>query len=112
MFAETGKNFFLSQSFSKNLGMYGQRVGCLHFGGSTPEETDRLFVAGKCISRIIWSWPSKHGVDIAKRVMQRHKEQWFKEVHMMFDRLELMRKALVKNLKKLGSKKDWSHITT
>jgi len=92
--------------------MYGQRVGCLHFGAYTPEEADKLFVAGKCESRVVWSWPSKHGVDIAKRVMINHKDQWYKEVSIMFDRLEAMRKALVQELAKCGSKKDWSHITT
>ena len=30
----------------------------------------------------------------------------------MFNRLEAMRKALVEELKKVGSKRDWSHITT
>jgi hypothetical protein len=36
---------------------------------------------------------------------------WSKEVKVMADRIILMRELLVQNLKDVGSKKDWSHIT-
>ena len=37
--------------------------------------------------------------------------QWRTEVDKMAKRIIGMRKALVDNLKELGSKRDWSHIT-
>jgi aspartate aminotransferase len=39
------------------------------------------------------------------------KTLWDKEVKMMADRIIQMRADLVRELKDIGSKKDWSHIT-
>jgi len=38
-------------------------------------------------------------------------KEWAREVKLMADRIISMRQQLVDQLKKIGSKRDWSHIT-
>lgn len=42
LFVEEGHNLALVQSFSKNFGLYGQRVGALSIVGATPEEAQKV----------------------------------------------------------------------
>jgi len=42
MFVEDGHHMALVQSFSKNFGLYGQRVGALSFVTSDAEEVSQL----------------------------------------------------------------------
>ncbi len=67
----------------------------------------------KIIVRALYSNPPLHGARIASKILNdpRLKTQWLGEVKSMADRIIEMRKLLRENLEKLGSKRDWSHIT-
>jgi len=41
-FEQEGLNSVLCQSFAKNMGLYGERVGALHCVGATAEEAAAL----------------------------------------------------------------------
>lgn len=60
----------------------------------------------------MYSNPPVHGARIASRVLNipELRQQWLEEVKGMADRIIRMRSTLVENLKKEGSKHDWSHI--
>ena len=53
---------FLSfQSFAKNAGLYGERVGALHVVGSTAEESTRVKSQLSVLQRSEISNPPSHG---------------------------------------------------
>ena len=64
--------------------------------------------------RPLYSNPPIHGARIAAEIMNDSglKEQWGSELKGMADRIINMRALLRKNLEELGSKHDWSHITS
>ena len=42
MLTEDGHNFFVTQSFSKNMGLYGERLGAIHIVAANKDEAARL----------------------------------------------------------------------
>jgi aspartate aminotransferase, mitochondrial len=62
----------------------------------------------------MYSNPPIHGARIASAVLNDPalNKQWLGEVKGMADRIIKMRALLKENLEKLGSKRDWSHITS
>lgn len=112
-FIKEGHNIGLCQSFAKNFGLYGQRVGALSFLTETPAEAEAVESQLKILIRPMYSNPPLHGARIVSSVLgdAELNAQWRKEVKGMADRIITMRQRLVQHLKELGSKKDWSHIT-
>ncbi|CAL0328921.1 unnamed protein product [Lupinus luteus] len=113
IFLEDGHLIGLAQSYAKNMGLYGQRVGCL----SVLCEDDKQAVAVKSqlqlISRPMYSNPPLHGALIASTVLgdPELKKLWLEEVKGMADRIIGMRATLRENLEKRGSPLPWQHIT-
>jgi aspartate aminotransferase, mitochondrial len=68
----------------------------------------------KILVRPMYSNPPIHGARIASEILNNAalNEQWLSEVKSMADRIITMRALLKKNLEDLGSKHDWSHITS
>lgn len=113
MFIKDGHNVGIAQSFAKNFGLYGERIGALSFVCKDAEEAERLESQLKILVRPMYSNPPIYGARIVANILgdQELKALWQKEVKVMADRIIGMRSQLVDNLKQLGSKKDWSHIT-
>jgi aspartate aminotransferase len=111
-FVQEGHDVMLVQSFAKNFGLYGERVGCLSMVGKTSEEADRLLSQLKILIRPTYSNPPIHGARIVATVLNDPKlnPQWYKECKQMADRIIDMRTALTNGLKKAGSTKNWDHI--
>lgn len=68
-FLEQGFNMFICQSFAKNMGMYGERVGALHIVVSNKDVAARLSSQVKIIIRQIYSSPPKYGAAIVAEVL-------------------------------------------
>lgn len=51
MFEKKGNNIIVCQSYAKNLGLYGQRVGNLSFVCGSPEEKERVLSQVKIVIR-------------------------------------------------------------
>jgi aspartate aminotransferase len=111
-FAEDGHLMILAQSYSKNMGLYGERVGCTTIVSSSEAEAKAIESQMKIIIRPLYSNPPIHGARIAKEVLTtpEYYAEWLLEVKGMADRIIDMRKALVDSLKKTGSSRDWSHV--
>ncbi|KAL9243726.1 hypothetical protein vseg_017580 [Gypsophila vaccaria] len=113
IFLEDGHLLGISQSFAKNMGLYGQRVGCL----SVLCEDDKQAVAVKSrlqqIARPMYSNPPVHGALLVSIILSdpELKKLWLEEVKGMAERIIGMRTALRDNLEKLGSPLSWEHIT-
>ncbi|KAL8318851.1 hypothetical protein RB601_003915 [Gaeumannomyces tritici] len=113
-FVAQGHNVCLAQSFAKNMGLYGERAGIFSVVTESAEEKKRVDSQIKILVRPMYSNPPIHGARIAAEILNTpalHK-QWLGEVKEMADRIITMRALLKENLEKLGSKHDWSHITS
>ncbi|KAE8212081.1 hypothetical protein CF327_g4247 [Tilletia walkeri] len=113
-FISEGHQIALSQSFAKNMGLYGERAGAFSLVGSSTEEKDRLDSQIKIVVRPLYSNPPLHGARIAGTILEDGQlyQQWLGEVKEMADRIHGMR-ATLKGLlvDDLGSKLNWDHIT-
>ncbi|CAI8006213.1 Aspartate aminotransferase, mitochondrial [Geodia barretti] len=67
--AADGHNLLLCQSFSKNLGLYGERVGAMTVLCSDPEEAKRVESQLKIIIRPLYSNPPINGARIATHIL-------------------------------------------
>ncbi|EFJ33874.1 hypothetical protein SELMODRAFT_83150 [Selaginella moellendorffii] len=113
IFMEDGHQLACAQSFAKNMGLYGQRVGCLSVVCDNSQQAVNVKSQLQQIARPMYSNPPLHGAQIVTTVLSdpELKEQWYKEVKVMADRIIGMREALKSNLEKLGSSLPWKHIT-
>jgi len=113
LFARRGMSFMIAQSYSKNLGLYGERVGCASVVCSNAG-TAKAVKSQLCgIVRPMWSNPPKHGCYIVKRVLgdSRLYEEWQEQLKGMVNRILLMRKSIRENLESLETPGSWNHIT-
>lgn len=113
-FVKEGHQIALSQSFAKNMGLYGERVGAFSIVCADAEERARVDSQIKIIVRPLYSNPPKHGARIAGTILADPQlyQQWLGEVKGMADRINGMRSTLKKLLvEDLNSKLNWDHIT-
>lgn len=113
-FIKEGHQPILAQSFAKNMGLYGERVGAFSVVCASAEEKKRVDSQIKILVRPLYSNPPVHGARIASTILndQALNKQWLGEVKGMADRIIKMRTLLKENLEKLGSKQKWDHITS
>ena len=95
-------------------GLYGERVGAFSIVAESSEEKKRVDSQLKILVRPLYSNPPVHGARIASEILNDPalNKQWLDEVKGMADRIISMRALLKKNLEDIGSKHDWSHITS
>ncbi|OSI12158.1 amino acid aminotransferase [Neisseria canis] len=91
-----GLPLFVSNSFSKNLSLYGERVGGLSVVCPSEEEAQLVFGQLKFTVRRIYSSPPAHGGYVTADVMNSPElfAQWEGEVYAMRDRIRAMRQKL------------------
>ncbi|XP_043101708.1 glutamic-oxaloacetic transaminase 2b, mitochondrial [Puntigrus tetrazona] len=111
-FIEQGHNVLLSQSFAKNMGLYGERVGGFTVVCADAEEAKRVESQLKILIRPIYSNPPMNGARIASTILNTPelRSTWLEEVKGMADRIISMREMLVNNLKNEGSTHNWQHV--
>jgi len=111
-FIEQGHNVVLSQSFAKNMGLYGERVGGFSVVCNDAEEAKRVESQLKILIRPIYSNPPMNGARIAATILNTPELRalWLEEVHDMANRIIKMREMLVSGLTKEGSSKNWQHV--
>jgi len=112
-FLKDGHRIALAQSFAKNMGLYGERVGAFSLICDSKEEADRVMSQVKILIRSLYSNPPIHGARIASEILNTPdlRAQWLTEVKGMAQRIITMREQLKVNLEKEGSTRNWSHIT-
>ncbi|CAN8071859.1 unnamed protein product [Agarophyton chilense] len=112
LFAEEGHKIVLAQSFSKNFGLYGQRVGCLSVMTDSEQETQAINSQLKIIARPMYSNPPIAGVRLVEEILNCEDLQhlWRSEMKSMAERIMSMRRRLREHLIELGSEQNWDHI--
>jgi len=114
MFVDRGWECFIAQSYSKNLGFYGERLGSLIVVTSNEDEASRVRSQLKRIIRALYSNPPSYGAKVAAHIMTTPAlfAEWEDDVRAMSKRLQTMRRELYEALIKNETPGDWSHIKT
>jgi len=113
-FADMGLPMITSQSFAKNFGLYGERIGTFGVVCGRKEKVAPVLSQLDLIIRNLYSNPPKHGANIVKVVLKDAAltQEWREELKIMSGRIIAMRQALFNELKKLGTPGDWTHVTS
>ena len=113
MFKRDGHAMALAQSFAKNMGLYGHRVGTLSMVCASKEEAKVVESQLKVIARAMYSSPPLQGANLVSTILGDEKLNalWLTEVKMMADRIIDMRSKLREALEKSGSTLRWKHVT-
>lgn len=113
LFVEDGHDVIVCQSYSKNLGLYAERVGALNVVTSSAEEAARVLSQLKKLARPMYSNPPVHGARIVTEVLSSGDmfEEWKDEMRMMAGRIKGVRQELYDYLTRLAPDKDWSFVT-
>lgn len=95
-FAEKGHEMFVASSYSKNFGLYGERIGCLSILSKNEQLNQNVASVVKKLIRTNYSNPPRHGAGIITTILQDVglKEMWMGEVDQMRTRIEGLRSEL------------------
>lgn len=113
-FADAGLPMFVSVSFAKNFGLYGERIGNFNVVCGSSDIVKAVLSQLDLIIRNLYSNPPKHGANIVKTILgspELYKE-WCDELKAMSVRIQEMRAALFAEMTTLGTPGSWTHITS
>ncbi|XP_060176352.1 aspartate aminotransferase, mitochondrial-like [Lycium barbarum] len=113
IFLEDGHLLGCAQSFSKNMGLYGHRVGCVSIVSRDEKQATAIKSQLQQIVRAMYSSSPVHGPLLVSAILNDAdlKALWEEEVKVMVDRLIRMRITLRRNLEEVNSSASWEHIT-
>ncbi|KAJ0182069.1 hypothetical protein K1T71_002791 [Dendrolimus kikuchii] len=112
-FVKDGHQVMLAQSFAKNMGLYGERVGALTMLCGDPESAAKVMSQVKIMIRTMYSNPPLYGARLVTEILTHPeiKTQWLKDVKLMADRIITMRHKLRTGIEGRGNPRKWNHIT-
>ncbi|XP_024162057.1 aspartate aminotransferase, cytoplasmic isoform X1 [Rosa chinensis] len=112
LFVADGGECLIAQSYSKIMGLYGERVGALSIVCKTAEVASHVESQLKLVIRPMYSSPPIHGASIVATILKDRDmyEEWSIEVKAMTDRLISTRRQLFDALRDRGTPGDWGHI--
>ncbi|EKO3706146.1 aspartate/tyrosine/aromatic aminotransferase [Vibrio metschnikovii] len=112
IFAQYNPEILVASSFSKNFGLYNERVGAFTLVAASADVANTAFSQVKAIIRSIYSNPPAHGAAVVTYILQNpalHAE-WEAEVAEMRERIQEMRELFVTRLQEIGVNADFSFI--
>jgi aspartate/tyrosine/aromatic aminotransferase len=111
--ARTGVDLLIANSYSKNFGLYSERIGALTMVARNEESAQTLLSHVKQAIRANFSNPPSHGSAIVATVLNdpHLRAQWEREVGEMRGRINSMRHLFVETLNEKGVARDFSFIT-
>ena len=113
-FAKRGVPLLICQSFAKNAGLYGERVGALHVVTSSASVADKVRSQLSVLTRSEISNPPAHGARLVALILNNPElfEQWKLDIKTMAGRIIEMRKELYRLLtEEFKTPGTWKHIT-
>ncbi|MCC6144754.1 MAG: aspartate/tyrosine/aromatic aminotransferase [Candidatus Hydrogenedentes bacterium] len=113
-FCTPGRELIVCSSFSKNFGLYSERVGAMTIVGTDADTAERGFSHVKLCSRANYSNPPSHGGKVVVTVLNdpELRALWEQEVTDMRNHINNTRRTFVETLKAKGVAQDFSFITT
>lgn len=108
-----GAELFIASSFSKNFGLYNERVGALTAVCASQDSALSVLSQLKTCIRANYSNPPAHGAAIVSTILGDHglRADWDADVRRIRDRINGMRKLFVDTLAKVGVERDFSFIS-
>ncbi|WP_413479447.1 amino acid aminotransferase [Vibrio hibernica] len=112
VFAQYCDEILVASSFSKNFGLYNERVGAFTLVAKDSDIAATAFSQVKKIIRSIYSNPPAHGAAVVTYILNNEalRNEWEQEVTEMRDRIQEMRTLFVQTLKDEGVTQDFSFI--
>lgn len=103
----------VANSFSKNFGLYNERIGAVTVVAQNADEAVRAFSQVKRTIRANYSNPPAHGALIVSTILSDAalKALWVQELTEMRERIAEMRTLFVQSLKDEGVTQDFSFIS-
>ncbi len=111
-FAAKNPELLVASSFSKNFGLYNERVGAFTVVAADADTAGKAFSQVKAIVRTMYSNPPAHGGAVVTTILDDPtlRAQWEQEVTEMRERIHAMRTLFVETLKAKGVTRDFSFI--
>ena len=103
-----------AQSFSKNMGLYGERVGAFHLLTASRDAAGKAKGHLARLQRGQISQPPTRGSKLATAILTNPElsREWLMDLQEMSSRIRSMRKALYEELIVLGTPGNWEHIVS
>ncbi|RPD84673.1 aspartate/tyrosine/aromatic aminotransferase [Neisseria weixii] len=111
-FLKCNKELLIASSYSKNFGMYNERVGAFTVVAENEDIANRVHSQVKTIIRTLYSNPASHGANTVALVLKDDalKAQWIAELDEMRGRIKTMREKFVELLKAKGATQNFDFI--
>lgn len=112
LFAESQPELLIASSYSKNFGLYNERVGAFTLIAANADIVERAFSQARTIIRANYSNPPSHGANIVANILGNPeiKDEWIDELTTMRQRIHRMRQLFVKTLQEKGAKQEFNFI--
>lgn len=109
---QPGRELLVCSSFSKNFGLYGERVGALTVVAANPEAAQRALSQVRISIRTNYSNPPTHGAAIVATVLadEALRQQWEQELATMRDRIHQMRRLFVESMRQKSPQHDFAFL--
>jgi aspartate/tyrosine/aromatic aminotransferase len=111
--AKSGVEMLVANSYSKNFGLYNERIGALTVVAQNEEDAETILSHVKQAIRANFSNPPAHGGAIVAEILNdpQLRARWEHEVGEMRDRINGLRHLFVETLNEKGVERDFSFIT-
>ena len=111
-FAEMGMELLVASSYSKNFGLYNQRVGAMTIVAKSADAASKAMSHAKLCIRTNYSNPPAHGARLVSTVLGDAELRgiWEKDVAEMRDRINAVRKTFVETMAAKTDKMDFSFV--
>ncbi|VFP87359.1 amino acid aminotransferase [Candidatus Erwinia haradaeae] len=113
LFASNHQEFIVCSSYSKNFGLYNERVGALTLVAKNHSIVNTTFSQIKSMIRTNYSSPPAHGAAIVTTILSdiNLRKQWEEELTKMRERTKQIRCLFVKLLKEKKTKNNFDFIS-
>jgi aspartate/tyrosine/aromatic aminotransferase len=110
--AQPGRELLVCSSFSKNFGLYGERVGALTVVAGSADAAQRALSQVRINIRTNYSNPPTHGAAIVASVLGdvAMRQLWEQELAAMRDRIHQMRRLFVETMRQKAPQHDFSFL--
>ncbi|WP_434525240.1 amino acid aminotransferase [Photorhabdus asymbiotica] len=111
-FTKNHDELIVASSYSKNFGLYNERVGACTIVAKDSDMAEKAFSQAKAIIRSNYSNPPAHGASVVATILSNEelKAVWEQELTTMRERIQRMRQLFVNTLQEKGANQDFSFI--
>ncbi|XP_007427569.1 putative aspartate aminotransferase, cytoplasmic 2 [Python bivittatus] len=114
LFVDQGFELLCAQSFSKNFGLYDERVGNLIVVTTDNQTLIRIHSQIARLIAMTWFGPTSLGARVITMVLTSPARlyEWKQSLQSLVKRIMLIREKLKEKLRILGTPGSWEHLTT